>query len=87
MADSAIFIVGFALIVLGILLVIAATVLAGTRGQKGNSKARTAGVVIVGPVPIVFGNDKKMLKSLLVLAVVLTALALAVMLVYYFLLR
>ena len=44
-------------------------------------------MVVVGPVPIVFGSDKKTVKTILVLAVTLTAMLIVLTLIYYFLVR
>ncbi len=87
MVDSAALLtLGFALVFVGIIILIAATILTGVfQGKKGKVKA--AGVIVVGPVPIVFGSDKKSVKTLLLLSVILTALLIVAMLVYYFLLR
>jgi len=87
MADlSFIYLLGFGIIVAGVIILVAAILLA-TIFQGKNAKVKAAGVVIVGPVPIVFGSDKKMVKDLLTLSIVLTALLIAFTLIYYFLLR
>jgi uncharacterized protein (TIGR00304 family) len=76
--------IGFALISVGILIVVAVVLLMAKRSAgKGNVKA--GGVVIIGPVPIVFGTDKKSLKTVLLLSVGLTVLLLVVMIVNYLL--
>jgi len=77
---------GFALILVGVLILIVASVLvAFMRGKKEKMKA--AGVIIIGPVPIIFGTDKKAVKTILVLSIILTVSLIAGMLIYYFLLR
>ena len=43
-------------------------------------RVRHGGVVLLGPFPIVWGNDKGMAKGLVVLAIVLAAIVLAIML-------
>ncbi len=87
MVDSAsLYSVGFGLVFVGIFILIIASVLIAVYGsRKGKTKA--AGVIVVGPVPIVFGSDKKVVKTLLVLSVAFMALLVAAMLIYYFLLR
>jgi uncharacterized protein (TIGR00304 family) len=78
-------ILGTALIVAGIvLLAIAVAVFA--RGAKGKGESKMAGVIVIGPVPIIFGS-KKNVKMLLALSVALTALLLALLLLYFFLFR
>lgn len=75
---------GIALIFIGILIVALVVLLKSSR-YAGKGKFKGAGAVIIGPIPIVFGTDKKSVKTLLVLAIVLTALVLAVMIVNYLL--
>lgn len=77
--------VGFGLVFVGVLIVILALVLAGTRSGRG--KVKSAGLVIVGPVPIIFGSDKESVKTILILATTLTALLVVATTVYYFLFR
>ncbi len=77
------YLVGFALIFIGILIVALLVLVKSARAGKGRFKG--AGAVIVGPVPIVFGTDRKSVKTVLVLAIVLTALVLAVTVVNYLL--
>ncbi len=43
------------------------------------------GAVIVGPIPIVFGSNKDVTKVMLILAIALTALAITLTLVNYYL--
>jgi len=40
---------------------------------------------MVGPVPIIFGTDKESVKTVLVLAIALTVIAIVLILVYNFL--
>ncbi len=78
--------IGLGLVFLGILLLIAAAVLIAASRAR-NVKTKTAGVIIVGPVPIVFGSDKKTVKTLLILSTALTLSLVAALLIYYFLFR
>ncbi len=80
---------GFGLVLLGILLLIAAAILITvSRARNVKTKtAKTAGVIIIGPVPIVFGSDKKTVKTLLILSTALTLSLVAALLIYYFLFR
>ena len=85
MDSSLLFGLGFALVVVGVFVVIFA-VLIGSRGGK-DGEVKSAGVIMIGPIPIIFGNDKKMVKSVMILATVLMTVAIATMLIYYFVLR
>lgn len=79
--------VGFALVVVGFVIVAVAMfwiMLSGSRTQKqeggeksGERRVRGGGVIIIGPIPIVFGTDRQSVKVLLILAIVLVALLLA----------
>ena len=74
------------MILAGVAIIAIAIFLLSVRGA-GKSKVRGGGVVIIGPVPIIFGTDKKYLKTVLLLSLALTVLLLVVMIVYYLLLR
>jgi uncharacterized protein (TIGR00304 family) len=77
---------GLGLIFIGVFLIVVATILIAIfQGKKGKVKA--AGAVIIGPVPIIFGSDKKSVKTILALSITLTALLIVAMVVYYLLLR
>jgi uncharacterized protein (TIGR00304 family) len=80
--------VGLALIFIGILIIIVAVILVSVLGaKKGKGKVRAGGAVIIGPVPIIFGTDKKSLKTVLLLSMALTVLLIVAMIVYYLLFR
>lgn len=85
---EALYALGFALVLIGILIIIAAVILVSILGAKrGKGKVKAGGAVIIGPVPIIFGTDKKSLKTVLLLSVALTVLLIVAMVVYYFLFR
>jgi uncharacterized protein (TIGR00304 family) len=87
MADSSVlYLPGFGLVFAGIIILIAATILVSVLRVK-NGKVKAAGVIVVGPVPIVFGSDKKTIKTILTLAVAITTMLIVLSLIYYFLLR
>lgn len=77
---------GIALVVVGIIVIVAAIILASRGGAK-KGKVRGAGVVMIGPVPIIFGTDKKLVKTVLALALALTIVVLIIIAVDYWLLR
>lgn len=75
---------GLVLIVAGCIILVLAAVMASRKNrQEGNVKA--AGVIMIGPVPIIFGTDRDSAKKVLVLAIVLTALAIVLVIVHNFL--
>jgi uncharacterized protein (TIGR00304 family) len=83
---SVFYALGTALIVVGIIVIVAAIIIASKSGAK-KGKVRGAGVIMIGPVPIVFGTDKKSVKAVLALALALTIVVLIIFVVNYWLLR
>jgi uncharacterized protein (TIGR00304 family) len=83
---SWLYIVAFILVVVGILIVVVSILVSTSKTREkesaeGGSKMRGAGVIMIGPIPIIFGTDKKSVKAVLALAIALTV----VLLVYYYL--
>ena len=77
---------GIVLILAGVVIIAVAVFLLSVRGA-GKGKVRGGGAVIIGPIPIIFGTDKKSLRTILVLSLVLTVLLLVVIIVQYLSLR
>ncbi len=76
---------GTELALAGMLIMIIATVLL-LLSKKGNTgKVRGGGVILIGPIPIIFGTDKQSLKTILLLSIVLTTLLIALVIILYFL--
>ncbi|MCL1978308.1 MAG: DUF131 domain-containing protein [Candidatus Bathyarchaeota archaeon] len=88
MDSSVLYTVAFLLIAFGILLVVVSIlVLVGKScdvGGEGCGRVRGAGVIMIGPIPIIFGTDKKSVKTVLVFALALTV---AFVVWYYLMLR
>ena len=78
---------GIALIVAGIVILVVAVLSLFFSGVRKSGKARGGAVIIIGPVPIVFGTDKKAVKTLLSLSLALTILLIVLMVLFYFLFR
>jgi len=72
---------GFVLIAIGVVLALAAMILLVFRSNRGPGQARGAGVLLIGPIPIVFGTDKQSVRVVILLAIILMLVVLAVMLV------
>jgi len=81
--------VGVALVIAGIVVIIAAVIVASAGGKHRDEEGEThaAGVIMIGPVPIVFGTDKKAVKSVLALTLAVMVVAAVVLVIYYLLLR
>jgi uncharacterized protein (TIGR00304 family) len=77
---------GAALIFVGALIIVLVVLLLSVLSAK-KGKVKGAGAIIIGPVPIIFGTDKKSLKTVLLLSLALTVLLLIVMIIHYLLLR
>jgi uncharacterized protein (TIGR00304 family) len=77
---------GIALIVVGIIIIVTAIILASI-GEAKKGKLSAAGVIIIGPIPIIFGTDKKSVKTVLALALALTIVALIIIIINYWSLR
>lgn len=60
---------GIVLIFAGIVLAILALLLPAVR--SGKLRARGGAVILIGPIPIVFGRDKQTVKALMVIAIML----------------
>lgn len=71
MADSFLFNIGLLLGLAGVALAIVAIFVAIMRSARGTGKVRGGGVVMIGPVPIVFGTDKESARILILLGIVL----------------
>jgi len=79
---------GITLVAVGIIIIVTAIILASMRGAgKGKGKVKAAGIIMIGPIPIIFGTDKKSVKSVLALALALTITFVIAMIIYYWLLR
>ncbi len=73
------FMIGFLVVLVGVFIIMAAGIYYAYR-QASQSKAEVGGVVMIGPIPIVFGTSWKMAIIAMALAVVLMVIALALML-------
>ena len=89
MSPAVFYAVGAALVLAGIIITVAAIILSSVRGagKTKEGKVKAAGVIMIGPVPIIFGTDKKSVKAVLALALSLTIAATVAIILYYWLLR
>jgi uncharacterized protein (TIGR00304 family) len=71
LADNLLFNIGLLLALAGFALAIVAIFVAILRSAKGTRQVRGGGVVMIGPVPIVFGTDKESVRILILLGIVL----------------
>ena len=74
---------GFLLVFIGILVILAGMLsmayhtwkTGGDGVEKPETGVRGGGVIMIGPVPIIFGSDVTALKPVMILAVVLMVIA------------
>jgi uncharacterized protein (TIGR00304 family) len=85
--DSAtLYTLGITLIFIGILIIIIAVILVSVSGSR-KGKVKGGGAILIGPIPIIFGTDKKSLKTVVLLSLALTVMLVVAMVVYYLLLK
>ena len=72
--------IGFMLIIFGFVLAFVVMLAMAFRKGGNSGKGRTAGIVLIGPIPIIFGNDKESVKILMILAIILIVVVLTFML-------
>ena len=75
--------VGVATIFVGFLIVMIAVTMSGSMrrteqddGERQETHMRGGGVIMIGPIPIIFGSDAKWTSIAIVLAIVLIVVAL-----------
>jgi uncharacterized protein (TIGR00304 family) len=68
--------VGLTLVFAGLALILVAVVWLFARSSRGKGSVKGGGVIVIGPVPIIFGTDKETVKTLLILSIILVALLL-----------
>lgn len=78
--------IGVALIIIGIIIIITTIIIGLIRNVK-KIGVSGSGVIIVGPIPIIFGKDKASVKAILALALILAVVVLIIMVLNYWFLR
>jgi len=72
--------VASALVIMGFVLAVIAVIILAASGISRGRKIRTAGILLIGPIPIMFGTDKESVKLLVILSLIITAVVVALML-------
>lgn len=83
---AVLFTLGLVLVAVGVIFIVLAVILASMRGGS-RGKVKAAGVIMIGPIPIIFGSDKKSVKTVLPLAIALTIVVVVATVIFYWLLR
>jgi uncharacterized protein (TIGR00304 family) len=70
--------IGVAIILVGFLVVFLAMTMAGRSSESGDRRTQVegGGVILIGPIPIVFGSDAKWTSVAIVLTILLIILVL-----------
>ncbi len=71
---------GFLLVFIGVLIIFVGTFYMAYHARKGGGEmakpeVRGGGIIMIGPIPIIFGTDTGALKLVMILAVVLMVIA------------
>ncbi|MCW4008666.1 MAG: DUF131 domain-containing protein [Candidatus Bathyarchaeota archaeon] len=86
MDSASLYALGVTLVFIGVLIIIVTLVLFSVSSAKA-AKFRGGGAVIIGPIPIIFGTDRKSLKTVLLLSLTLTVMLIVLVIVQYLLLK
>ena len=76
---SSLILIGFLVVMLGIIMIFLGTLLQSSSNNQTNSPdsdtqktdVQTGGVIMIGPIPIIFGNNKGMVGVSVVFAIIL----------------
>ena len=71
MTDTALANVGTMLVILGFLLAFVAVIFLAFKSRGTSGQSKSAGILLIGPIPIIFGSDRDSVKTLMILAIVL----------------
>jgi uncharacterized protein (TIGR00304 family) len=86
MSEQLLWSIGLTLVFVGFAIVFVAVILLflrGIKGEKGKGDVKGGGVIVIGPIPIIFGTDKESVKIILVLSIILMVLVLVWMVLQY----
>jgi uncharacterized protein (TIGR00304 family) len=82
------FTIGMVLTIVGIIVALLAVILSLTlSNREGTGKTKGGGILLIGPIPIIFGTDRESAKILIVLATALVLVIAVLMIFPYFLRR
>ena len=87
MDTQTIYCLGIAMVFIGIFIVLLAFVLLFYSNAKEPGKFKGGGALIIGPFPIIFGTDKESVRMVLILSIILTALLILAMVIFYLMSR
>ncbi len=71
---------GLTLIILGFIVTFVAIFIMLIKSVSTRRRMRGGGLIMIGPIPIIFGTDKETIKILIILAIALMIFAVIIML-------
>ena len=80
------FALGVGLTVLGVIVALVAVLLLALSGRKSVGQTKGGGILLIGPIPIIFGTDRESVKILIALATVLLVVV-TVLMIFPYLIR
>ncbi|MFP3201676.1 MAG: DUF131 domain-containing protein [Sulfolobus sp.] len=85
--NSLLYSIGLTLIFVGLLVIIVGFILEMIRGEEQRNqqqrKSEYGGVIFIGPIPIVFGSNKDIAKTMLIIAFVIFLFIIILFLISY----
>jgi len=72
---NSLIIVGIILVIFGIFLIFAGSIIGMFTKTKESTEVKTGGVIMIGPIPIIFGSDRGMAVIGFLMAIVLMIVA------------
>lgn len=81
MADTLLTNAGQLLVIAGFLLTFVAAILLAVKSRGSSGQTKSAGILLIGPIPIIFGSDRNSVRTLMILAIILVAIVLAFMVI------
>lgn len=79
MSEMVLINLGVVLIMMGIFILVFWGITRSVRDREEKTNVKTGGVIMIGPVPIVFGSDKRSALIAIILTIVLMILAIIVL--------
>ena len=71
--------IGLTMVIIGFILAFIAVIVSAFKARNGTNRTRGGGVLLIGPIPIIFGTDRESVRILVILAIVLMVIVLAFM--------
>jgi uncharacterized protein (TIGR00304 family) len=72
---------GLLLVVFGFVLAFVAMIFLAVKSGGSSGQTKGAGILLIGPIPIIFGSDRSSVRTLMILAIILIAIVLAFMVI------